>query len=105
MQHVKGTHFDLDWPCVIPLWLACAIWATLLMHQRGHPTWKGLLVGLVFGPIGVLWALTISRASARRPQWPADERVPCRFCDRPVSPYARLCPHCGRQWPAGPLGE
>ena len=54
MQHVRGTHFDLDWPCVLPLWLACAIWATVLMRQRGYPTSKGLLVGLAFGPMGVL---------------------------------------------------
>jgi len=107
MQHVSGNHFDLDWPCVIPLWLACVIWATVLMRQRGHPTWKGLLLGLAFGPIGVLWALTAPRrAPAHRPSWQAGaEMVPCRFCGRSVSPYARVCPHCGREWPTGLPGE
>jgi len=104
MQHVKGTHFDLDWPCAVPLWLACAIWATLLMRQRGHPIWKGLLVGLTFGPVGVFWALTTPQVPARRPKWEADA-LPCRFCGRPVSPYASVCPHCGRKWPSGRSGE
>jgi hypothetical protein len=104
MQHVKGTHFDLDWSCVIPLWLACAIWAAVLMHQRGHPTWKGLLVGLALGPMGVLWALTMPRAPANWSPWQT-ETVLCRFCKRRVSRYAPVCPHCGRQRPAVPLGE
>lgn len=104
MQHVKGTHFDLDWLCVIPLWLACAIWATVLMRQRGYSTWKGLLVGVALGPIGVLWALTISRAPGHRSPWPA-EAVPCRFCKRPVSRYAPVCPHCDRPWPTRPPNE
>ena len=103
MQHVTGTHFDLDWLCVIPLWLACAIWAMVLMRQRGHPIWKGLLMGLAFGPMGVLWVLTVARASARRPRGPV-EHVACRSCSRPVSRYAPACPHCGYQWPAGPRG-
>jgi len=101
MQHVKGTHFDLDWLCVIPLWVTCAIWATVLMRQRGYPIWKGLLMGLALGPIGVLWALTTARASARRPRGQA-EMVACRYCRRSVSRYARVCPHCHRQWPFRP---
>ncbi|MEA3345630.1 MAG: hypothetical protein U9Q78_05210 [Chloroflexota bacterium] len=105
MQHVKGAHFDLGWSCLIPLWLACAIWATVLIRRRGHPTWKGLLVGLTLGPIGILWALTASTVSVRRPQQSEVETVPCRFCGRPVSPYAPVCPHCGRRWPSGHPGE
>jgi len=104
MQHVRGTHFDLDWPCVIPLWLACAIWATLLMRQRGHPTWKGLLVGLSFGPIGVFWALTTPRRPGRRPKWQAEVLL-CPSCERPVSLHTIVCPHCGHKWPAGRSGD
>ena len=104
MQHVKGTHFDLDWPCVVPLWLVFTIWALVLMRQRGHPAWKGLVMGLVLGPIGVLWALTAPRVAVHGSAW-KPERVPCHFCRHPVSPYAPVCPHCGRQWPVGPQGQ
>jgi hypothetical protein len=100
MQHVRGTHFDLGWPCLLPLWLACTIWAVVLMRQRGHGAWKGVLVGLALGPVGVLWALTASRVSVRGPQWAETEMVPCRFCQRPVSRYAPVCPHCEHDWPA-----
>jgi len=104
MQHVKGTHFDLDWPCVIPLWLACAIWAAILMRQRGHPTWKGLLVGLTLGPVGVFWVLTMPRTPGERFKWQAEALV-CRFCEGPVSPHTVVCPHCGRRWPSGRGGD
>ena len=99
MQHVKGTHFDLDLPYLLALWLICAVWATVVVSQRRHPIWKGLLLGLALGPVGLLWALTMSAVPVQ------DRRetgvVACSFCGHPVGHQVLVCPHCGRQWPTG----
>ncbi len=49
---------------------------------RGHPAWKGGLLGLLLGPVGVAAACLL------RPP------LPCAHCGKPSEPGAVACPLC-----------
>jgi len=64
------------------LWLSCAIIAAVIGNRKGEAG-SGFLIGLLFGPFGVLFALLSS-----------GNRKPCPHCKELIHKKAEVCPHC-----------
>lgn len=69
----------MEW---VLLWLICAVIAAAIGGSKGEAG-SGFLIGLVFGPLGVLFALLSS-----------GNRVPCPHCKERMQKGAKVCPHC-----------
>ena len=67
---------------VIFLWLCCALFSAMIGASKGA-LFPGLIVGLLFGPLGVIISL-LSRSGNKR----------CPYCKEFMHDEATTCPHC-----------
>lgn len=74
-------------------WLGCAPLAGLVGARKGE-LWAAALAGLIFGPLGIVFAL-LSRGN----------RLPCPFCKESVHEEATVCPHCRQTLPQPSVTE
>lgn len=63
-------------------WILCAILAAAIGNSKGEAL-TGFIVGALFGPFGVLFALFSS-----------GNRRPCPQCREKIDRKATICPHC-----------
>lgn len=63
-------------------WFICAMLAGAIGGKKGEGG-IGFLVGLFFGPFGVLFAILSS-----------GKLIKCRFCKERIDKEASICPHC-----------
>ena len=75
----------MEW---VVIWVICAIIAAAIGGKKGEAG-SGFLIGLVFGPIGVLFALLST-----------GNRKPCPFCKEQINKKAEICPHCRTALPS-----
>lgn len=66
----------------ILIWIACALIGAVIGSKKGEAG-SGFLIGLVFGPLGVIFALLST-----------GNRKPCLHCKEPIHKNAAICPHC-----------
>jgi hypothetical protein len=70
----------------VGIWIVCGIGAYLIAAQKGSD--QGLM-GFLFGPIGLLMAVTAKSGAA----WTGSR---CGKCGKPLSPaWKTKCNHCG----------
>lgn len=77
---------------VVVFWIACGVGAYFIAKNRGgeDPQQSGLM-GLLFGPFGLLLA------AASGPAPDAIEGRVCQHCGKVVGRYRqKICNHCGR---------
>lgn len=65
------------------IWLISVIVTTSLGAKKGNPI-SGFVVGLIFGPIGIIFALLSSDST----------RKPCPHCSELIKKNANICPFC-----------
>ena len=65
-------------------WLGCGIIAALIASKKGEGC-LGLIVGMLFGPLGIIIAI-----------FSKGDRIPCPFCAELIRNVAKVCPHCQR---------
>ena len=65
---------------VVVFWIGCGIAACIIGSGRGEGGWNWFAAGCLFGPLGVLLALTAGKK--------------CPQCDSRISAKARRCPKC-----------
>jgi hypothetical protein len=68
-------------------WMFCGLIAAAIGARKGEGC-TGFIVGAIFGPLGILFALLSS-----------GNRVDCAFCREKVMKSALLCPHCKQPGP------
>lgn len=85
---------------IIPIWLVCAIVGAVICEGKGRSVAIGLVMGLVFGPVGLIICAVLS----------ADEEVleeraleqgkvkMCPACAEAVKPDANVCRYCGHRF-------
>ena len=76
---------------ILLCWLACAPLAGIVGVRKGE-LWAAALSGLIFGPLGIVFAI-LSRGS----------RVSCPFCKESIHEEATVCPHCRQTLPQRPV--
>jgi hypothetical protein len=80
------------------LWLLCGIAAAAIYYNKGRSWVTALLVGLIFGPIGVILAALTPRdpAALEERQIKGGEWKRCPRCKELVRAHAAVCKHCGQ---------
>lgn len=68
-------------------WLVCGLIAAAIGSAKGEGC-LGFIVGAIFGPLGILFALLSS-----------GNRITCAFCQEKVHKKALVCPHCKNPGP------
>lgn len=100
------------------LWLACIIVSAAILGSH-NKAGTGFLLGLLFGPVGVLLSFVLASDAAKKEDRerhreqmellalaagnnrrqdatpPQDERE-CPWCSETILAKARICKHCGR---------
>lgn len=72
------------------IWLICGIIAAAIASNKGEGC-LGAIAGLIFGPLGILFAVLSS-----------GDRRPCPHCAEKIRKQAKICPHCQREVPEPP---
>lgn len=67
---------------IILIWLVCAVLGAVIGSSKGEAG-SGFVAGLIFGPLGLLFALASS-----------GNRMPCPACKESINKKATICPHC-----------
>ena len=68
---------------LVLIWLVSVIACAVVGSKKGNPI-GGTFLGLVLGPIGLLFVLLSGSANRR----------PCPFCAELIMKKALVCPHC-----------
>lgn len=88
------------------LWLLCGIVAAVIYQGKGRSAGAAFLVGIVFGPIGViLAALTpADKAAQDRQAVASGTQKKCPKCAELVKAEATVCRFCGHEFaPPAPV--
>ena len=64
------------------VWLMCGFIAGAVSGNRGQSRIAGFIIGLMFGPLGILLAAVQSPGCK------------CPYCKKGIDKEARLCPFC-----------
>jgi hypothetical protein len=77
-------------------WFVCAVIASLIANSKGRNGGLWFVLGLLFGPLAVLFSAVLSRDAARkvRDGIALGHLRRCPACLEPVQAKAIICPHC-----------
>lgn len=85
---------------VAGFWIVCGLAAGWISSERGNGGLDGFLIGVFFGPLGLLMALTskppepVEWAQPQPPQ-PSSAAPPSPAWGQQPTPAAAYCPRCG----------
>ena len=68
------------------VWVVCGLLAGVINQDKGRTFFAGFALGLLLGPLGVIFALISSKKSL--------DTATCPYCQERVRPGAVVCKHC-----------
>ena len=81
------------------LWIVCGVIAGVIAKEKGGEFMIGLLVGVLFGPLGIVAAFFMGNEKAKEQTLvEAGDRKKCLMCAELVQPEALVCKHCGHRF-------
>lgn len=87
------------------LWVVCGVIAAMIVADKGGNGVIGFLVGVLFGPLGIVAAFFLGDAKAKEAQQIAGgDSKKCPRCAELVKADALVCKHCGNDF-AGTAAE
>lgn len=67
------------------------------MNHKGKSKKKGIILGLITGPIGVLIVLFLVKEKALiETHKPPDQRIICSYCGKPIEKGYSICFECNK---------
>ena len=84
----------------VVLWIVCGVIAAVIVSDKGGNGVIGFLVGVLFGPLGIVAAFFLGDEKAKEAQMvAAGESRKCPRCAELVKSDALVCRHCGHEFP------
>jgi ribosomal protein L32 len=85
----------------IVIWFFCGIASAAIASNKGLNSGAWFIIGFLFGPLGILAALTKSKTNNKIENEALKEgsAVKCPYCAETIKSEARVCKHCGRDLP------
>ncbi|NBW76012.1 MAG: zinc ribbon domain-containing protein [Sphingomonadaceae bacterium] len=83
----------------VVFWILCGVLGAVIASSKGASGAIGFLLGLLFGPIGVIITFFMGSEAAQ-----VDKKVSngtmkkCPRCAEAVLPDAHVCKHCGHEF-------
>jgi hypothetical protein len=102
----KGVEWSMDttvWASVIIFWVICGFVGAAISQNRGAGAGIGFVLGLFFGPIGILIACFVGGNNNSGSGTDMNFYKNCEYCAELIRPDAKLCKHCGREQRSSPL--
>ena len=83
----------------VTIWFVCGLIAAYVYANKGRSPITAFLVGLLFGPIGVILALLTSpnHAKLEQSQIASGQQKKCPHCAELIRSDARFCRYCQRE--------
>lgn len=83
------------------IWFMCGMIGAAIMSARSHSSATGFVLGVIFGPLGVLiasvLALQPAQAANTAEMMGQQDRRPCPHCAEMIMRDAKVCRFCGRE--------
>lgn len=82
------------------LWLFIAFVTSLLDYQKGRSGWTGLILGLTFGPLGLLFVMKseVNGPALELRGLKRGRLKKCPQCAKAVYAGDATCRFCGHEW-------
>lgn len=89
---------------IVGIWLVCAILGAVICEGKGRSLALGLLLGLLFGPIGLIICGVFSKDEVALEERALQEGTikACPACAETVRHNARICRYCGHEFEEPP---
>ena len=80
-------------------WLVCGLIGAIICEQKGRNSAGGLLLGVFFGPIGVIICAVLEKNERvlEKRTLRSGEMRKCPYCAEPLRWEASVCRYCGRE--------